>query len=196
MYKHFVVFLTVVLLFSADAIASDGKSRGSAVKTGDKKTSVNVSATESKKQSEALQLPVDKQESDEPKAGEEINWQVLSSGGGTSSDGSLTLSGTLGQVAVGLSSDGSQDIHHGYWQDFSSPFLCGDANGSGYMDIDDIIFVIDYMFTGGPAPVPLATADVNCSGDIDMDDIVYMIDYMFTGGRDLCDPDDDGIPDC
>lgn len=61
-------------------------------------------------------------------------------------------------------------------------FMCGDANASGSIDIDDIMYIIDYMFTGGPEPQPYESADVNCSVDIDIDDIMYIIDYMFTGG--------------
>lgn len=76
------------------------------------------------------------------------------------------------------------------------PVECGDVNRSGDIDIDDIIYVIDYMFTGGPAPDPIGLGDTNCSGDIDIDDIIFVVDYMFTGGRAPCDIDGDTIPDC
>jgi len=196
MKKYLTVLFTVLLLLAVHAVASDTKPVGSAIKAADNKKPVNVSADRPMKQPETQKMPIEEQSSDEPKSGEEINWQVMSSGGGTSTDGSLNLSGTLGQVAVGVSSDGVQDVHHGYWQDFSSTYLCGDANSSGYVDIDDIIFLIDFIFTGGPPPDPYSSGDVNCAESIDVDDIIYLIDYIFTGGRDLCDPDDDGIPDC
>ncbi len=32
-------------------------------------------------------------------------------------------------------------------------YVCGDANGSGGIDIDDIVYLIQYVFQGGPAPV-------------------------------------------
>lgn len=75
-------------------------------------------------------------------------------------------------------------------------YLCGDANASGGVDIDDIVYLVSYIFTGGPEPSPYESADVNCSGMTDIDDIVWLIDYIFTGGSDPCDTDDDGELDC
>ncbi len=75
-------------------------------------------------------------------------------------------------------------------------YLCGDVNSSGAIDIDDMVFVIAYVFQGGSAPIPEAAGDVNCSGGIDIDDIVYLIGYVFQGGNDPCDPDGNGTPDC
>lgn len=74
--------------------------------------------------------------------------------------------------------------------------LCGDCDLSGGVDIDDISYVVAYVFTGGPAPDPLDIGDANCSGDIDVDDVIYLIGYVFTGGPAPCDPDDDGTRDC
>lgn len=71
-------------------------------------------------------------------------------------------------------------------------YVCGDANASGgdpAVDIDDIVFLINYVFGGGPAPVPLAAGDANCSGGdpaVDIDDIVYLINYVFGGGPAPC----------
>ncbi len=75
-------------------------------------------------------------------------------------------------------------------------WICGDADGSGAVDIDDVVYLINYIFAGGPAPDPLATGDANCSGDVDIDDVVYLINYIFGGGHEPCDPDGDGVPDC
>jgi predicted secreted hydrolase len=65
----------------------------------------------------------------------------------------------------------------------------GDANGSGgdpAVDIDDIVYLINYVFGGGPSPVgDLCCGDANGSqGDppVDIDDIVYLINYVFGGG--------------
>jgi len=73
---------------------------------------------------------------------------------------------------------------------------CGDADASGYVDIDDITFLIRYIFQGGPAPDPVEIGDVNCDGMIDIDDVVYLIMYVFAGGPAPCDPDGNGEPDC
>jgi C1A family cysteine protease len=63
----------------------------------------------------------------------------------------------------------------------------GDANGIGdpAVDIDDVVYLINFIFAGGAAPVvDLCCADVDCSGDppVDIDDIVYLINFIFSGG--------------
>ena len=53
-------------------------------------------------------------------------------------------------------------------------------------DISDLVYLVDYMFTGGPAPECGEEADMNADGVaepiIDISDLVYLVDYMFTGG--------------
>ena len=36
----------------------------------------------------------------------------------------------------------------------ADPYVCGDADDSGEIDIDDVVFLIAYIFSGGPAPDP------------------------------------------
>jgi plastocyanin len=71
--------------------------------------------------------------------------------------------------------------------DCAAAFTCGDADGSGAVDIDDVVYLIAYIFTGGPAPNPLDAGEVDCSGAIDIDDVVYLIAYIFTGGPAPCE---------
>jgi hypothetical protein len=63
---------------------------------------------------------------------------------------------------------------------------CGDADVSGAVDIDDAVFLIAYIFSGGPAPDPIEAADIDCSGGVDIDDVVYLIMYIFAGGPAPC----------
>lgn len=65
-------------------------------------------------------------------------------------------------------------------------YTCGDADESGSVDIDDAVFIVNYIFAGGAAPDPLAAGDVNCSSNVDIDDIVYLINYIFAGGPEPC----------
>ncbi|MFH1891549.1 MAG: LamG-like jellyroll fold domain-containing protein [Candidatus Zixiibacteriota bacterium] len=62
----------------------------------------------------------------------------------------------------------------------------GDADGSRAIDIDDVVYLIQYIFAGGPAPDPLCTGDADCSGAIDIDDVVFLINYIFAGGPEPC----------
>jgi hypothetical protein len=129
-----------------------------------------------------------------PLVGEQINWQVLASGGGVSTMGSLTLGSTIGQTVTGQSSMGSLTLNSGYQQNFvsggSGPCCIGPMRGDinyddgELIDISDLMYLIDYMFLAGPAPVCFEEADINASGTtpLDISDLVWLIDYMFLGG--------------
>jgi hypothetical protein len=67
-------------------------------------------------------------------------------------------------------------------------FLVGDANDSGGCDIDDVVYLIAYIFSGGPPPTPctVTSGDANCSCKVDIDDVVYLIAYIFSGGPAPC----------
>jgi hypothetical protein len=75
-------------------------------------------------------------------------------------------------------------------------YVCGDADASGAVDIDDVVYLIAYIFSGGPEPVSYESGDADCSGDVDIDDVVYLINYIFSGGNAPCDTDWDEVPDC
>ncbi len=66
---------------------------------------------------------------------------------------------------------------------------CGDANSSGNVDLTDVNFTINYLFSGGPAPDPYELGDQDCSGAIDIADCVYLISYLYElGGPAPCCP--------
>jgi hypothetical protein len=64
--------------------------------------------------------------------------------------------------------------------------ICGDADANGFVDIDDIIFLVNYVFLGGPPTSPYAFGDADCSGEIDIDDIIFEVQYVFAGGPAPC----------
>jgi hypothetical protein len=57
----------------------------------------------------------------------------------------------------------------------------GDANADGAIDLEDAIYVFDYLFRYGP-PAPLNVADVTCNGEINIGDVIYLLNYLFRGG--------------
>ena len=59
---------------------------------------------------------------------------------------------------------------------------CGDANGDYSVGVSDAVYIINYVFTGGSAPQPLACGDPNSDGRVNVSDAVYEINYIFTGG--------------
>lgn len=64
------------------------------------------------------------------------------------------------------------------------------------IDISDLIYLVDYMFTGGPPPQCEEEADVDASGSIDISDLVYLVDYMFSGGPPPADCPYGACPNC
>jgi hypothetical protein len=59
-------------------------------------------------------------------------------------------------------------------------FLCGDVNKDGVVNVTDVVYLINYLFIGGPAPVPiLHVGDVNQDEVVNVTDVVYLINYLF-----------------
>jgi hypothetical protein len=68
--------------------------------------------------------------------------------------------------------------------DTACTWLIADANFSGGIDISDAVYLIGFIFGGGPAPVPnaIGSGDADCSGAVDISDAVYLISFIFGGG--------------
>jgi hypothetical protein len=65
----------------------------------------------------------------------------------------------------------------------------GNANGNTEeptIDIDDAVYLIAYIFSGGPPPTPypMASGDINRDCIADIDDVVYTIACIFS----MCNP--------
>lgn len=64
---------------------------------------------------------------------------------------------------------------------------CGDANGDAAIDISDAVFLIQFIFAGGPPPgdcrgYTYGNGDANGDAAVDISDAVYLIQYIFAGG--------------
>lgn len=67
--------------------------------------------------------------------------------------------------------------------------ICGDTDDSFDIDIDDVVYLVAFIFQSGPPPMPLPDGNVDCSEgspSVDIDDVVYMIQYIFFGGPEPC----------
>jgi hypothetical protein len=70
----------------------------------------------------------------------------------------------------------------------------GDVKPDGVPDVFDIVYLIDYAFSGGTQPPKdppcphVDRGDVNCDGVDDVFDVVGLIDYVFSGGEPPCNP--------
>jgi hypothetical protein len=68
---------------------------------------------------------------------------------------------------------------------------CGDASGDGEVTTSDVVYLINYMFKGGPPPEcqPITSCgDVNLDDVVDSADIIYLINYMYRSGPSPCNP--------
>ncbi len=63
-----------------------------------------------------------------------------------------------------------------------NPFIVGDANRDGSINIADALYLINYLFADGPAPDPQMAGDANCDGEVNSGDAVYLINYLFIDG--------------
>jgi len=60
----------------------------------------------------------------------------------------------------------------------------GNANGDGVINILDIVYLINYKYKSGPAPIPYAICSGDANGDcvVNILDIVYLINYKYKSG--------------
>ncbi|MDH3889836.1 MAG: hypothetical protein OEV49_02030 [candidate division Zixibacteria bacterium] len=59
----------------------------------------------------------------------------------------------------------------------------GDLSGDFLIDIADLVYMVDWYFTGGTEPShPKWRANMNGDYGYDVADLVYLVDFMFTGG--------------
>lgn len=123
-----------------------------------------------------------------PAEGEQIDWQVISSGGTEASSENFQMMGTSGQTAVGFAGSANFKVNHGYWYSsvFGPDFMCGDADGNEIVNIADAVYLISYIFGGGPAPDPVLSGDADCNQIVNIADAVYLISYIFGGGPAPC----------
>jgi|GEM_PF-3613925 len=70
----------------------------------------------------------------------------------------------------------------------SSGYMCGDANGDQSINIGDAVYLVNYVFRGGPAPNPYEAGNPNCDQAVNIGDAVYLVNYIFRGGPAPCCP--------
>lgn len=68
------------------------------------------------------------------------------------------------------------------------PFLCGDADGSGAINVLDVTSLVRYLYKGGPAPIPIMAGDADGSGAINLLDVTHLIRFLYSNGvGPICD---------
>ncbi len=62
----------------------------------------------------------------------------------------------------------------------------GDVNMDLQISVSDVVFLVNYLFRGGPAPTPSFLGDVDCSGAVEVSDVIYLVSFLFKGGPAPC----------
>lgn len=110
------------------------------------------------------------------------DWSVLLTFG----DGQLSPEDTLRyQMALLYSNSGTADLTQ-ILEDaiiwLGGGYVCGDADGSGAINILDVTNLINYLYKEGPAPDPIEAGDANGSGSINILDVNHLINYLYKEG--------------
>jgi len=108
--------------------------------------------------------------------------KVIAGGGATFSTGGVySLGATIGQHdASGPMTGGSYSLTGGFWPRIAV-LLKGDADGNGTIAVADVFYLINALFSGGPA-VPACVGDVNNDTFQTVGDVFALINYLFAGG--------------
>ena len=82
-------------------------------------------------------------------------------------------------VTIGESPDDARTIDFEY---ILAGIMCGDADGNEVLNIMDAVFLVNYLYKGGPPPASENSADVNSSSSINIMDAVHIVNYLYKGG--------------
>jgi hypothetical protein len=108
---------------------------------------------------------------------------VIDGFGGQKYNGGCDLSIFAGgqSSAIGLSTSTNYNLYAG----FIYPIVvkCGDANADGKITVSDVVYLVNYLFKGGPIAKPYEAGEANCDGKVTVSDVVYLVNYLFKGGQ-------------
>jgi hypothetical protein len=157
-HKTFIFLVTTVIVLAFSLSGAMGKDKGT-------RNTTNVKPAEP-------QQPSAQSPSAEPVAGEQINWQVISSGGHVrDASDSYRLGGTVGQTAVGTGN--------------TPPTCCntdgirGDCDMNGSLNVADVTCLVGPLKNIIPPPFLCEEeADINGSGTINVVDVTYLVSYL------------------
>lgn len=127
--------------------------------------------------------------------GEQIHNLTISVAGGRGSSASYGASLTVGQTATGACGSANFGVHQGLWQIIAGGgggggccHTPGDANDDATVNIGDAVYLINYIFKGGPPPPCMDAGDANCDAAANIGDAVYLVNFIFKGGPPPCCP--------
>jgi hypothetical protein len=100
-------------------------------------------------------------------------------------DGDFSL--LEGSPCIGKGRDGT-DMGAFPYSGGGGPFVRGDSNDTGIVDISDAVATLNYLFLGGVANSCLDALDANDTGEVDITDAIFALTYLFLGGDEIPPP--------
>ncbi|MGB2768293.1 MAG: dockerin type I repeat-containing protein [Candidatus Zixiibacteriota bacterium] len=82
--------------------------------------------------------------------------------------------------AISLSESDNYGVEAGFV--YASHVDRGDVNVDGIINVGDVVYLVSYLYKGGPEPCPVEAGDVTLDGVVNVGDIVYLVSYLYKGG--------------
>ena len=71
--------------------------------------------------------------------------------------------------------------------DCANFYVKGDYNGDNATNLQDLVYIIDFVLNGGPPPLGgTGRADANCDNNVNITDVVYYMNFMFGSAGTPC----------
>ena len=99
--------------------------------------------------------------------------------------GDISGDGALNLACVTFDSDGMVYVFNSMYESSCCIGTTGniDADPADEINIADLVYLVNYMFNGGPVPPCMEETDIDGNGDgPDIADLVYLVNFMFNGG--------------
>ncbi len=98
--------------------------------------------------------------------------------------------GNTATVSFRIESWGDPEVSEEYTAGAKTVLQRGDLNFSGVLDISDLTYFVEFMFSEGPWPQPIFEAgDFDCSSDVNISDLTALVELLFQSGPSApCNP--------
>lgn len=63
------------------------------------------------------------------------------------------------------------------------PVVRGNADNIDNINVADLVYLVNYLFKGGPFPVTIQSGDANSDLIVLVSDLTYLVEYLFKGGQ-------------
>jgi len=111
----------------------------------------------------------------------EISPSAITGGGNTTSNGSQSITGSIGQSPLGTAANGPFVVTGGFFSIHAIAFKFGDTNSDQTVTITDLVQVANFIAGNIPQGSPFfnkAAADVNQDGLVDITDLVILANFL------------------